>query len=41
MDQTIAELNQKIDALTEQVAFLAEETRQQKTATPGMGRATK
>jgi len=30
MDQTIAELNQKIDVLTEQVAFLAEETRQQK-----------
>jgi uncharacterized protein YjgD (DUF1641 family) len=29
MDQSIAELNQKIDALTEQVAFLAEETRQQ------------
>lgn len=29
MDQTIVELNQKIDALTEQVAFLAEETRQQ------------
>ncbi|MCA9942802.1 MAG: DUF1641 domain-containing protein [Anaerolineales bacterium] len=30
MDPTIAELNQKIDALTEQVAFLAEETRLQK-----------
>ena len=30
MDQTIMELNQKIDVLTEQVAFLAEETRQQK-----------
>lgn len=30
MDQTITELNQKIDALTEQVAFLAEEARQQK-----------
>ena len=30
MDQTISELNQKIDALTEQVAFLAEEARQQK-----------
>ena len=29
MDQTIAQLNQKIDALTEQVAFLTEETRQQ------------
>ncbi|MCP4425835.1 MAG: DUF1641 domain-containing protein [Chloroflexi bacterium] len=27
MDQTIVELNQKIDALTAQVAFLAEETR--------------
>ncbi|WP_420645304.1 DUF1641 domain-containing protein [Candidatus Leptofilum sp.] len=30
MDQTITELNQKIDALTEQVAFLTEEARQQK-----------
>ena len=30
MDPTIAELNQKRDALTEQVAFLAEETRLQK-----------
>ncbi|WP_420627385.1 DUF1641 domain-containing protein [Candidatus Leptofilum sp.] len=30
MDQTVAELNQKIDALTEQVAFLTEEARQQK-----------
>ena len=30
MDQTILELNQKIDALTEQVAFLTEEARQQK-----------
>ena len=30
MAPTIAELNQKIDALTEQVAFLAEETRLQK-----------
>lgn len=29
MDQTIIQLNQKIDALTEQVAFLTEETRQQ------------
>ena len=29
MDQTIVELNQKIDALTEQVTYLAEETRQQ------------
>jgi uncharacterized protein YjgD (DUF1641 family) len=29
MDPTINELNQKIDALSEQVAFLAEETRQQ------------
>jgi len=29
MDPTVMELNQKIDALTEQVAFLAEEARQQ------------
>lgn len=29
MDPTIKELNQKVDALTEQVAFLAEEARQQ------------
>ena len=29
MDQEIVELNQKIDALSEQVAFLAEEARQQ------------
>lgn len=29
MDQTLMELNQKVDALTEQVAFLAEETRLQ------------
>lgn len=31
MDQTIAELNQKIDVLTEQVSFMAEETRKQQT----------
>lgn len=30
MDQTIVDLNRKIDVLTEQIAFLTEETRQQK-----------